>query len=288
MLVNCKTIFGYNFGSDQIISSYLKDVRRYPLLDTEEERKLIVQFKNGKTEKEREDAKNKLIQSNLRFVISVARKLGDSENFNDLVSEGNIGLMKAIDKFDINSKCKLTTYAVSWIMVQMQEYQMKKQKMIVPKNVNKLTRFVKHAIDELYKENERKPYYDEIAARIKEKYNYNVVNLLDVTLGDKIISISEKYDNNDKESNTFEDCPIFSSSTCTNNVDDFIKQDSNSIEAQFFLSKLNERERYVVTNKHGIGCEAMSLDEIGMKLDLGKERVRQIYAESLKKMRRYI
>lgn len=287
MLVNCKSTFGYNFGSDTITSLYLKDVRRYPLLNTEEERELIKQFKHGKTEKEREDAKNKLIQSNLRFVISVARKLGDRENFHDLVSEGNIGLMKALDRFDLSCKCKLTTYAVSWIMVQMQEYQMRKQKIVIPKNISKLTRYVKHAIDELYAENERKPYYDEIAARIKEKYNYNVVNLTDVTLGDKIVSISEKYDTKDRDCNTFEDGPVFTSVTSNNNIDKFINDDSSTIEAQFFLSKLNERERYIVVNKHGIGCEPLTLEQIGVRLELGKERVRQIYAESLKKMRQY-
>lgn len=287
MLVNCKSVLGYNFGNDDVMSSYLKEVRRFPLLDNDEERRLLEIYKNGTDEAEREKAKEKLVQSNLRFVISIARKLGTSENFHDLISEGNIGLLKAIEKYDLDSNCKLTTYAVSWIMVQIQEYKMKVQKMVVPKNISKLTRFVKNAVDELYAENERKPYYDEIAARIKEKYNYGVVSLDDVSLGANIISVSEKYDNGSSESNTVEDGHEFTKTTSRNSVEDYMDEQDSSFEVNFFLSKLNERERFIVTRKHGIGCIPQSLDSIGYDLGIGKERTRQIYTASLKKMRKF-
>lgn len=287
MLVNCKSVLGYNFSNDDIMSSYLKEVRRFPLLDNEEERKLLEIYKNGKVEKEREKAKEKLVQANLRFVISIARKLGTSENFHDLISEGNIGLLKAIEKYDLESDCKLTTYAVSWIMVQIQEYKMRVQKIVVPKNIGKLTRFVKNAIDELYAENERKPYYDEIAERIKEKYNYTVVNLDDVSLGANVISVSEKYETGNNETNTVEDGFEFTKSTSKNSVEDYMNSQDASFEVDFFLSKLNERERFIVTRKHGIGCVPQSLDSIGYDLGIGKERTRQIYSASLKKMRKY-
>ena len=101
---------------DYITDAYFDDVRKFPILSREEEEALLLQMRDGKTEREREDARTKLISSNLRFVISIAKKLGTKETFMDLVSEGNIGLMKAIEKFDIEKGCKLITYAVSWII----------------------------------------------------------------------------------------------------------------------------------------------------------------------------
>ena len=111
---------------------------------------LVLQFKNAPTEQERNKAKNKLIEANLRFVISIAKKLGTPETFLDLVSEGNIGLIKAIEKFDEEKECHLITYALSWIVAYIKNYQITQQNSVVPPNALKLHNYVKNVTREFF------------------------------------------------------------------------------------------------------------------------------------------
>ena len=114
--IKCNNKNSFYLNRNIIQEAYFTDVRHYPILNENEEYELLYKVQNGETKEEREEAKKRLVECNLKFVISIAKKLGNQENFSDLVSEGNIGLMDAIDKFDISKKCKLITYAVSWIV----------------------------------------------------------------------------------------------------------------------------------------------------------------------------
>ena len=132
---------------------YFTDVRRYPILNEKEEHELLYKVQQGATKEEREAAKKRLVECNLKFVISIAKKLGNQENFSDLVSEGNIGLMDAIDKFDISKKCKLITYAVSWIVAYINKYQIQHSKTVVPPNALRLHNYVRNVTREFFIEN---------------------------------------------------------------------------------------------------------------------------------------
>lgn len=285
--INCESDFGYMFDNNEVIGNYLKDIRKIPLLSEEEERELLTIYHTTKNLNEKIKARNKLVESNLRFVISVARKFGTNENFYDLISEGNIGLFKAIEKFDLNSEYRFITYAVNWIIQHIQSYLIRKQKMVVPKNIEKLNRFVKKAVKELYKENERTPTHSEIAEYIKENYNYNVISLNDISFGNHMLSINEQFDDDNQDSETFESSRAYNSATMSNNVEEKMEKDSIREQAERFLSLLDARESEIVRRRLGIGCDEESFEAISLnsKLKIGKERIRQIYVSAINKMR---
>jgi DNA-directed RNA polymerase sigma subunit (sigma70/sigma32) len=137
---------------------------------------------------------------------------------------------------------------------------------------------------EFFNENERNPTPHEIADIIREKFNFTINNLQDVELGN-VISIEEKYsvmDDNSLENTTF-----FSKMTSTNNIQEDIEKQYQKHKLDFFLGKLSKRERTVVEKYYGIGCEQESFSTIGLQLNLGGERVRQICVEAVKKMKDY-
>lgn len=281
--IDCHSKTSFYLNRDRIHDSFFADVRKYPLLSEEEESKLFQQYKHGKTEQEREKAKNRLIECNLRFVISIAKKLGNSETFLDLVNEGNIGLIKAIEKYDKSKNCRLITYALSWIVVSIQKYQFSQVNCVAPPNALKLHNYVNSVTKEFYKENERNPTSYETAEIIKEKFNFQISNLEDVELG-HVISIEEKINGTE---DSIEESNTYLSRTSSNNIQKDIEEEYQKHKLDFFLGKLTERERFVVEHFYGIGCEQESLDTIGYQLNIGGERIRQICTTAIKKMQKY-
>ena len=274
---------------DCITNAYFDDIRKYPILTKEEEDKLLFQLKYGETEKEKEQAREKLIASNLRFVISIAKKLGTKETFMDLVSEGNIGLMKAIEKFDMERGCKLITYAVSWIIAYIKDYQLTKQSTVVPKNAQRLHNYVKNVTAEFMKENDRRPTQQEIADMMRKKFDFSVSTLQDVELT-HMISIDEKIviSEKDDKADTFENSEAYNSRTSTNNVNEDIEKTYMKQKIEALLGVLNKREKEIVTRFYGIDNGVPeSYDTIALRLNICGERCRQICNTAIKKMKRY-
>ena len=120
MVFDCKTKAQFIQRSD-ISTIYFNEIRKYPLLTVKEERNLLYAIKFG-NRAESEEARERIIKCNQRFVISAAKKWQNGSNFMDIVNEGNIGLMTAIEKFDINKKQRFLTYAVFWIRKAINEY----------------------------------------------------------------------------------------------------------------------------------------------------------------------
>lgn len=282
---DCSSKTSFFVNKDGISDAYFNEVRRIPLLTEKEERELVLQYKNGASEKEREKAKNKLVESNLRFVISIAKKLGTPETFLDLVSEGNIGLIKAVEKFNVDKECHLITYALSWIVAYIKNYQITQLNSVVPPNALKLHNYIKNVTREFYMKNERNPTPHEIADLVRKKFDFRITNLEDVELG-KMISIDEKYGVIDDDE-TVEETEMYLSRTSTNNIQDDIEDEYKHHKLNFFLGKLEDRERFIVERHYGIGCEQESFDTIGLQIDLGGERVRQICNAAVKKMKKY-
>ena len=285
--IDCTNRTNFFVKKDDVSEAYFNEVRRLPLLTETEEQELVVQFKTAPTEEERQKAKNKLIESNLRFVISIAKKLGTPETFLDLVSEGNIGLIKAVEKFDINRDCHLITYALSWIVAYIKNYQITQVNSVVPPNALKLHNYVKNVTKEFFSKNERNPTPHEIADLVRKKFDFKITNLEDVELG-RMISIDEKYGVID-EDDTVEESSLYLQRTSSNNIGEDIEEEYTKHKLDFFLGKLDERERFIVERHYGIGCVEESFDTIGLQLkpELGGERVRQICNDAVRKMKRY-
>ncbi len=289
--IDCSSKTSFYVNNDGINDIYFNEVRRIPLLTQEQENELVEKYRNAPTEKERQAAKNKLIESNLRFVISIAKKLGTPDTFLDLVSEGNIGLIKAIEKFNPNKECHLITYALSWIVAYIKNYQITQMNAVVPPNALKLHNYVKNVTKDFFAENERNPTANEIADLVRKKFDFRITNLEDVELG-RMISIDEKYGVMD-EDDTVEESTVYLARTSSNNIQDDIEEEYKKHKLDFFLGKLDERERFIVKRYYGIGCEQESFDTIGLQLteelggELGGERVRQICNVAVKKMKKY-
>ena len=283
--IKCNSKNSFYLNRNDIQEIYFTDVRRYPILNEKEEHELLYKVQQGATKEEREAAKKRLVECNLRFVISIAKKLGNQENFLDLVSEGNMGLMDAIDKFDMSKNCKLITYAVSWIVAYINKYQIQNSKTVVPPNALRLHNYVRNVTKEFFLENERNPTPQEIADMVREKFDFNISNLEDVELG-RVISIDEKYPVIDDD-DTFEESSTYITKTSSNNIQEDIENEYKKHTLDFFLGKLTDREKFIVERRYGIGCEREGLDTIGLRLDLGKERVRQICVDAVKKMQKY-
>ena len=285
--IDCSSKTSFFVNRDGINEIYFNEVRRIPLLTQEEESVLLDKFRNASTKKERDAAKNKLIESNLRFVISIAKKLGTPDTFLDLVSEGNIGLIKAIEKFNPDKECHLITYALSWIVAYIKNYQITQLNAVVPPNALKLHNYVKNVTKDFFAENERNPTAHEIADLVRKKFDFRITNLEDVELG-RMISIDEKYGVMD-EDDTVEDSTLYLARTSSNNIQENIDEEYKKHKLDFFLGKLDDRERFIVKRYYGIGCEQESFDTIGLQLtpELGGERVRQICNVAVSKMKKY-
>lgn len=273
----------YYLNRDRIHDDYFNEIRKYPILNEEEEFELIDKIKNGKTESERERAKNRLVKCNQRFVVAIVKRVGTPSTFLDLVNEGNIGLIKAIEKFDPTRGYRFITYAVSWILASIKEYQLTQVNMVVPPNAAKVNNYVKNVSRKFYNENEREPTPEEIMDLVKKEFNFNITSVEDVELG-HTISIEEKYNSMMDDDDKFENSILYTSKTGSNNINDAIEKNDINKQLDFFLGKLTKRERFVVEKKCGIGCLEEGFDTIAMRLNLTYERIRQIYVGAIKKM----
>lgn len=283
--IKCNSQIACYTNRDDITMAYFNDVRHFPVLSEEETMHLLEVLNNGNTKEERDKAKAKLIEGNLRFVVSVAKKLGNKETFLDLINEGNMGLIRAIEKYDKNKKCRLLTYAQGWIVSYMLKYKQKQSNAVTPPNVLKIYALIKKVNKTFYNENERKATREEIAEIIKDKYNFVIKNLDDVELG-QMISIDSEYGVFD-EDEKFEENNIFNSKTCTNNIEEKINDDYTKHKLDMLLGKLTDRERYIVEKYYGIGGIEESFDTISIELGVSKERVRQVCKKAVLKLKNY-
>jgi RNA polymerase primary sigma factor len=257
-----------NFDSDDSISKYFKDVRKSKILTPSEEISLAKKIKKGD-----QKAVNDLVQANLKFVISIAKAYqGQGLPLSDLINEGNYGLLKAANKFDHKKGWRFISYAVWWIKQSIMQSLNDNARLVrLPANIiNKLS-YLNKQIAKFELENEREPVYGEIFNKDKEIMKLLVfpkcASLNDVINeeGDELI---ELIGDEIPEENQF--------------ADDRIKEELNKT-----LDILDEREKVIIECYFGINtdCEAMTLEAIGEKYSLTKERIRQIKEKAIRKLR---
>ncbi len=256
-----------SFENENSLSKYFKDVRKSVLLSSDEEVLLAKEIQNGSRE-----ATEKLINSNLKFVVSIAKEYQNQGlSLADLVSEGNYGLVKAATRFDHTRGFRFISYAVWWIKQSIIQSLNENARMIrLPANVINKVSNLKKEIERFQLQNEREPIYGEIFDENNEPvelFTYpKCASLNDVVNedGDEIINLIAS----EEDEETI--------------VDDRIKKQLNKT-----LSILDERERDIVECYYGVNrdCESMTLEAIGEKYGLTKERIRQVKSKALKKLR---
>ena len=261
-----------NFDSDDSISKYFRDVRKSVILTSTEEIKIAERIKNGD-----QKAINELVKANLRFVISIAKDYqGQGLSLSDLISEGNYGLVKAANRFDHKRGFRFISYAVWWIKQSILQGLNDNARMVrLPSNViNKLS-YLNKEIAKFECENEREPVFGEIFN--KENEAMMMINF------PKCLSLNETI--NEEGDELIELIPSEGEDENELLVDDKVKKEVNKA-----LSVLSERERVIIECYFGIntGCEPMTLEAIGEKYSLTKERIRQIKEKAIRKLRHNI
>lgn len=257
------------------IKVYLNEISQYNLLSKEDEVRYAKAAANGSQE-----AKNALINHNLRLVVSIAKKyMGRGLTLSDLIQEGNFGLIKAIEKYDVDKGFRFSTYATYWIKQSISRAVMDQTRNIrIPIHVIELISKIKKAERDFQQSYNREPKEADIAAaleidvkKIKEAYSWmKDTSSLDVVVGDD------------------EDTTVGSFIEDESVADSFmnIEDDERKEAVQNILNTLTDREQLIIKNRFGIGINrAKTLDEIGKELGISRERVRQIEAAALKKLR---
>ena len=247
---------------------------REKLISTDEEVELAQKIHKGD-----QRALNKLVRANLRFVVSVAKQYQNQGlSLNDLVNEGNIGLVKAAQKFDETRGFKFISYAVWWIRQSILQAISEQSRIVrMPLNQVGFQSKLSKAIVNFEQENERRPSVQELAD-ILETDEEKVREALG-TNGKKV-SVDAPFQ--DEESGSLIDIMTDETAPATDNK---MERESLSKDLDAALGTLSDRERQVLKMLFGIGCNEMTADEGANTLSLTRERVRQIKERALKRLR---
>ena len=267
----------YSDSDNEVLSTYLKTIDKIPLLTYDEEYELALKAKNGDKK-----AREKLINANLRFVVSVAKKFrGQGMPLEDLINEGNIGLMTAVDKFEPEKGYHFISYAVWWVRQAILKALAEQSRPVrLPLNrSNELIQIVRAKNDLIHNKGISDPTVDEIAAASGLDVTL-VKNLLEVTR-DMISFDSPIKGDEEGDSSYFDIVEDKSQSPEDDVVNHMMEKDVRGL-----LSVLGDKERDIIEKRYGFnGNEPMSLKAIGDEYNLTKERIRQIEKAALQKLR---
>ena len=256
------------------LDKYLSDISREAMIGVEEEVELAQRIKQGDRK-----ALDRLVRANLRFVVSVAKQYQNQGlNLPDLIDEGNLGLIKAAEKFDETRGFKFISYAVWWIRQSILQA-LAEQSRIVRLPLNQVGTFnkISKASSKFEQEHERPASADELA----EILDLPAGKIRDTkSVSGRHVSMDAPFA--DGEDNTLLDVLV---NTDSPNADNQLMQESLSKEIDRALSTLNDRESDIVKLFFGIGHAEMSLDEISEKFGLTRERVRQIKEKAIRNLR---
>jgi RNA polymerase primary sigma factor len=258
-----------------LLARYFAEIRKYPLLNKDQEVSLARRVEEGS-----QKALNELIQSNLGFVVKVAseyRNLGIP--FEDLLNEGNLGLIAAARRYDRSKGTKFITYAVWWIRKSILRALSEHSLVRVPSYQMKQVKEVRDAERQLRRDLGRKPRRDEIC----EQIDASIVRV------DEILQLNQRELSLDDKIGKERDTPIVDylvDSDVVTVEDTLISQENNRL-IQHALSVLTPQEQMVIIHRFGLaGSRALTLKEIGGRMGISRERVRQIEAHAKTRLRK--
>ena len=256
------------------LDKYLQEIGKEELISVEEEVELAQRIRKGDQE-----ALERLTKANLRFVVSVAKQYQNQGlSLPDLINEGNLGLIKAAEKFDETRGFKFISYAVWWIRQSILQALAEQSRIVrLPLNQVGSLNKINKAFARFEQEHERTPSAEELATELelpKEK----VTDTLRVA--GRHISVDAPFA--DGEDNSLLDVLV---NTDSPNADRGLINESLATEVERALEILTDREQDIIRYFFGIGTSEMTLEEIGEKFDLTRERVRQIKEKAIRKLR---
>ena len=260
------------------IKAYLKDIHKIPLLTPKEELELARRVKRGDKE-----ARKKMIRSNLRLVINLAKRYSNlGVSFMDLIEEGNIGLMKAVDKFKPSKGYRFSTYAAWWIKQSVLRSIIDQGKMIrIPVYLNESILKLKKATESLSHKLKREPHPWELSKKLR----LPVGKVKELSQWTARMSSLEAPIGEDKEGQVKDIVSDENMVAPDGELENFFNRE----RALDLLSSMNKRERTILDMRFGlVDGKTHTLAQISQKMGVSRERVRQIEEAALKKLRKYI
>jgi len=253
---------------DEVLAMYLKEINKIPLLTREEENELALKAKNGD-----KSAKTKIVNANLRFVVNVAKKYQNHGlDLTDLISEGNIGLLTAIDKFEPEKGYHFISYAVWWIRQSILKAVNEKSRAIrLPLNrVNELVQ-IEQARKGVHGRKSEQEEYEEVAGLLNMEASH-VREMINI--GREMISLDAEVKGKESGSTVVAD---FQEDTIHPRPEERIIEKIMAEDINKMVSTLRPNEAKVIRMRYGLnGTKPMSLKEVGENCSLTKERIRQI------------
>ena len=256
------------------MDKYLQEIGREELVSPEEEVELAQRIRKGD-----QRALEKLTRANLRFVVSVAKQYQNQGlSLPDLINEGNLGLIKAAEKFDETRGFKFISYAVWWIRQSILQALAEQSRIVrLPLNQVGSLNKINKALSKFEQENERQPSCEELSEMIdvpKDKISDTL------RVSGRHVSVDAPFvegeDNSLLDVLPNDDSP---------SADRGLVNESLSTEIERALSTLSSREREIIKSFFGIGCQEMTLEEIGERFGLTRERVRQIKEKAIRRLK---
>ena len=258
------------------IKIYFSDVARVPLLTPDEEKEIARRVKKGD-----EEAKKKLIESNLRLVISIAKRFfGARLTFSDLINEGNIGLEKAIEKFDPEREFKFSTYATRWIKQSITKAIADMAKNVkIPTYILEDNKIYNKTYQDLFEKLNREPTDQEIANELTRSIE-KIKKLKEVIFGN--ISLDNAVGEEGKETlgDIIED-------ENTSRPDQIAERSALSENLEKILGMLDDRESKIIKMRYGIDGPKFTLEQVGEEFWVTRERIRQVEQKVLQKLKEH-
>lgn len=274
MMRQLKITVAITSRGSEALERYLQDISKEDMVSTDEEVELTKRIRQGD-----KNALERLVKANLRFVVSVAKQYqGQGLELTDLINEGNVGLINAAMKFDETRGFKFISYAVWWVRQSILQALADKSRLVrLPLNQIGYVSKVNHFYHDFMQKNNRAPSLDEVADALgMEKSKVNAALL---TSGKHISMNAPLIDDEDS-------CLLdLLTNDDKGNADSSLISDSLKEEVHHALDLLPERESQVIRMYFGINTPELSLEEIGEKLNLSRERVRQIKEKALTLLR---
>jgi len=278
--------FNGNFKTDESLLKYLNDISRYSTLSREEEKQLAIKVKVGDKK-----AKERLINANLKFVVKIALNYQNRGlTLSELISDGNLGLIKAIEKFDPDKDIKLITYAIWWIRQRILFAIAEKSSLIrIPLGLNNRVKKLKNAKDKIFVEQGYAPDADQLSMEtdISEQSINRIANTMFETLSLDEIDYNFGRCGNRPYSSHYENISIIDVFENSDSADPKTLVANEKIQEtiQQSIKALDDREAYILKSYFGLeGFQEKNYSEIAKEIGISRERVRQIQKIALKKI----
>ena len=283
MITDCKTHSGRYIKYTGITKAYIEEVRNYDVISPQEQKRLL-SLAHSSDNQVKQEAINRLVQSNQRFIISFAKKWSQEDNLLDVINEANLGLLEAIDKYDTNSDNNFLTYAVWWIRKYVKDYHNIYDNIVKRPNANKHNLYVPKARRWFENKYHREPTNEELIEILHKRYNYVIQDPTDL---DELRPYTIDNSDIDNELNLCETDRLFNEKTAVDNVSNGINDEYTKSFVSFLLGKLSDIERDVIVKNYGIGCFPKTVDSIADELNIPSYKVRNILKKTHNKLKRY-